>query len=245
MTGKLRNIMARKKSAEAKPPKVKKRRWYHQVREVFVDVQRQEPNTLWIILGILVGSIAVAIGIGFAVGHPYLLGFAGLLVAIPISTWFLGRRAERQAYARIEGEPGAVSAALGTIRRGWSIENEPIAVDPRTRDMVFRIVGRPGVVLISEGASHRVERLLRTEERKVQRVIPNVPVTHLQSGREEGQIPLPKLVRTVQKLKPQLNKHQVSEISRRMRALQQTRLPIPKGVDPMKARPDRRAMRGR
>src|SRR5690625_4953004 len=108
--------------------------------------------------------------------------------------------------------------------------------------MVFRIVGRPGVVLISEGPPQRAARLLATETRKVQRVIPNVPVVEIQCGRGEGQIPLPRLVRHVQRLKPTLSKHQVSEISRRMRALQQTRLPIPKGVDPMKVRPDRRAM---
>src|SRR5690625_125983 len=121
--------MARKKSAEAKRPKVKKRRWYHQVRDIFVDVQRQEPNTVWIILAIVVGTVGLGVGIGFWTGHPILTGITGLVLAFPIATWFLGRRAERLAYARIEGEPGAVSAALGTIRRGWSIESEPVGVD--------------------------------------------------------------------------------------------------------------------
>lgn len=237
--------MARKKSAEPKPPKVKKRRWYHQVRDIFVDVQKQEPSTVWIILAIVLASIGAGVLIGLWNGHPILTGVGGLVVAFPIATWFLGRRAERLAYARIEGEPGAVSAALGTIRRGWSVESEPVGVDPRTRDMVFRLVGRPGVVLISEGPANRVPRLLASESRKVQRVIPNVPVVEIQCGRGEDQVPLPKLVRHVQRLKPQLTKHQVAEISRRMRALQQTRLPIPKGIDPMKVRPDRRAMRGR
>lgn len=245
MPGKIVNIMARKKSAEPKAPKIKKRRWYHQVRDIFVDVQKQAPSTVWIILAIALGTTGVALGLGFWNGHPILYGIIGLVAAFPVATWFLGRRAERLAYARIEGEPGAVSAALGTIRRGWNIEPEPVAVDPRTRDMVFRLVGRPGVVLISEGSSQQVGRLLDSEARKVQRVIPNVPVVKIQSGRGESQIPLPKLVRHVQRLKSQLTKHQVGEISRRMRALQQSRLPIPKGIDPMKVRPDRRAMRGR
>lgn len=237
--------MARKKSAEQKPPKVKKRRWYHQVRDIFLDVQRQEKSTVWIILAIFLGGAALGAGIGLWTKHPYLGAVGGLLVAFPVATWFLGRRAERLAYARIEGEPGAVSAALGTIRRGWSVEAEPVGVDPRTRDMVFRIVGRPGVVLISEGPANRVPRLLAAEARKVQRVIPNVPVIEVQCGNGADQIQLPKLVRHIQRLKPQLSKHQVAEISRRMRALQQTRLPIPKGIDPMKVRPDRKAMRGR
>lgn len=243
--GKIVPIMARKKSAETKPPKVKKRRWYHQVKDIFVQVQRNEPNTVWILLAIMLGAIAISVGIGFWFQRPVLYGVFGLLLGFPAATWFLGRRAERQAYARIEGEPGAVSAALGTIRRGWTIESEPVAADPRTRAMVFRMVGRPGVVLVSEGPPNAVERLLATEERKVQRVIPNVPVVKVQSGREEGQVPLPKLVRHIQRLKSTLTKHQVAEIGRRMRALQQTRLPIPKGIDPMRVRPDRRAMRGR
>lgn len=237
--------MARKKSAEPKVPKVKKRRWYHQVKDIFVDVQRQAPNTVWILLALVLGSVAVGVGVGFLITHPILTGFTGLVLGLTLGMFFLGRRAERLAYARIEGEPGAVSAALGTIRRGWSVEQEPVGVDPRTRDMVFRIVGRPGVVLISEGPANRVPRLLATEARKVNRVIPNVPTVEVQCGRGEGQVPLPKLVRHIQRLKPQLNKHQVAEISKRMRALQQSRLPIPKGIDPMKVRPDRRAMRGR
>lgn len=237
--------MARKKPADAKPPKVKKRRWYHQVRDIFVDVQRQERSTVWIILAIMLGSTLLGLLIGLWTGHPYISTFAGLFIGFPFATWFLGRRAERLAYANIEGQPGAVSAALGTIRRGWSVESEPVGIDPRTRDMVFRLVGRPGVVLISEGPANRVPRLLATEKRKVQRVIPNVPVTELQCGNDEGQVPLARVVRHIQRLKPQLTKHQVGEISRRLRALQQSRLPIPKGVDPMKIRPDRRAMRGR
>lgn len=237
--------MARKNSADPKPPKVKKRRWYHQMRDIFVDVQRQEKSTVWIILAIMLGGALLGLLVGLWNGHPYLSASAGLFIGFPLATWFLGRRAERLAYANIEGQPGAVSAALGTIRRGWSVESEPVGIDPRTQDMVFRLIGRPGVVLISEGPANRVPRLLATEKRKVQRVIPNVPVTEVQCGRDEGQVPLAKVVRHVQRLKPQLTKHQVGEISRRLRALQQSRLPIPKGVDPMKIRPDRRAMRGR
>lgn len=237
--------MAKKNSGEAKAPKVKKRRWYHQVRDIFKDVQREEPNTIWVILGMMLATTAAGVGIGFLLNRPILTAITGFIMALPLAMLFLGRRAERLAYARIEGEPGAVSAALGTIRRGWTIEPDPVGIDPRTQDMVFRIIGRPGVVLISEGPPNRASKLLTTETRRVNRVVPNVPTVELQCGKGEGQVPLAKLVRRVQKLKPQLNKHQVGEISRRMRALNQTRLPIPKGVDPMRMRPDRKAMRGR
>lgn len=238
-------IMAKKNASEPKAPKVKKRRWYHQVWEIFTDVRRAEPSITWQLLGIILGVTALGLGIGFLLDHPVYVAVIGFILSLPVAMLVLGRKAEGHAYSRIEGQPGAVSAALGTIRRGWNIESEPVAVDPRHQDMVFRAVGRPGVVLISEGPPHRVQKLFAQETRRVTRVVPNVPVIEIQAGRGEGQVPLPKIARTVQKQKPKLTKLQVAEVSKRLRALQQSRLPIPKGIDPMKARPDRKGMRGR
>ncbi len=237
--------MAKKNASEPKVKKAKKRRWYHQVWEIFTDVRRAEPSITWQLLGIIVGLTALGAGIGFLFDQVIYVAVIGLIVSLPVVMLILGRKAERHAYSRIEGRPGAVSAALGTIRRGWNIESEPVAVDPRHQDMVFRAVGRPGVVLVSEGPSHRVRKLFDQETRRVTRVVPNIPVIEIEAGRGEGQVPLPKVARTVQKQKAKLTKLQVAEASKRLRALQQTRLPIPKGVDPMRARPDRKGMRGR
>lgn len=231
---------------QAKPPKQKKRRWYHQVWEVYKDVRKHQPAITWILLGIIVGGTALGVGIGFLIGQPVYVAILALPFSLLGAMFLLARRAEKFAYQRIEGQPGAVSAALGTIRRGWNIESEPVAVDPRTQDMVYRAVGRPGVVLISEGPPHRVGKLLDSERRRVTRVIPNVPVTLIMEGRADGQVPLPGLARAVQRRKRKLNAQQVAEISKRLRALQGgARLPIPKGVDPLRARPDRKGMRGR
>src|SRR5699024_6521265 len=171
----------------------------------------------------------------------YLAGPCGRRAAMFVRA----RRAETVAYRRIEGDPGAVSAALGTIKRGWNIEEEPVAIHPRYQDMVFRAVGRPGVVLISEGPPHRVPRMLEKERKRVARVIPNVTIQELQCGRGEGQIPLPKIASKVRRLKPRLTKSEVSEVSKRLRALKSNAMPIPKGVDPRNVRPDRKGMRGR
>ena len=136
-------------------------------------------------------------------------------------------------------------AALGTIRRGWEFGDEPVAVDPRTKDLVFRGVGRPGIVLIGEGPAGRVDKLLESERKRTTRVLPTVPIVVLQVGHGAGQVELRSLPRTVQRLKPALTKQEVAEVSKRMRALGATRLPVPKGVDPMRARPDHKGMRGR
>jgi hypothetical protein len=110
---------------------------------------------------------------------------------------------------------------------------------------VFRGVGKAGVVLVSEGPPHRVGRLLEQERKKVSRILSNVPVTLIQCGDAEGQVPLTKVARAVTKLKSTLTRAEVAEISKRLKAIGGMKLPIPKGIDPTRARPDRKGMRGR
>jgi len=77
----------------------------------------------------------------------------------------------------------------------------------------------------------------------VARVASGVPITTIQVGDEAGQVPLRQLPRKVQRLKPQLTKAELAVVEKRLTALGTMKLPIPKGIDPMKARPDRRGAR--
>lgn len=244
--------MARKKDDAAAPaqaatktPKVKKRRWYHQVWDAYKMTVAQDPAVRWWVLGTFAGVLAVAIVLGIVFNSLWFWGILGVPTAVLAAMFVLARRAERAAYARIEGQPGATLAALGTIRRGWTFDQEPVFIDPRTHDAVFRGVGRPGVVLFVEAPASRAQRVGENERKRTARVLPNVPVTVVQVGREAGQVPLPKLVRHVTKLKPAINKHEISVVLKRLQALGTARLPIPKGVDPMRMRVDRKGMRGR
>ena len=244
--------MARTKSgagvpdaAPATTKKPKKQRWYHQVWAAYTMTRKQDPLVTWLLLAVFVGILAVALLIGLLTDHPVYALVIGIPFALLGAMFLLTRRAERAAYTQIAGQPGAARAALGTIRGGWVFDEEPVAVNPRTQDFVFRGVGRPGVVLVSEGPAHRVSRLLEDERRRVARVLPNVPITLIQCGDDEGQVPLAQVARKVQRLKPKLTKPEAAEVGKRLRALGAVRLPIPKGVDPMRARPDRKGIRGR
>ena len=157
----------------------------------------------------------------------------------------MARRAEKAAYRRIAGQPGAALAALQNLRRGWTVEQEPVAVDPRTQDLVFRAVGRPGVVLITEGPLPRVARLVENERKRTTRILPDVQVIVIHSGDGEGQVPLRKLSTTLARKRAVLTKDEVSKVAKRLKALGSARPPIPKGIDPFRARPDRKAARGR
>jgi len=72
-----------------------------------------------------------------------------------------------------------------------------------------------------------------------------VPVTLLQAGDADGQVPLRKLSSKITRLKPVLTKDEVSVVNKRLKSLGGIRPPVPAGMDPMRARVDRKAMRGR
>ncbi|WP_432513413.1 DUF4191 domain-containing protein [Kineococcus sp. SYSU DK001] len=242
--------MARRGSGGATAaPKPKKQRWARtrQLKQVYDMTVRVDPATRWWLLLAFGGPIVLGLLLGLLVDHPIYFTILGLLLGVLAAMFVLGRRAERAAYVNLEGQKGAAGAALSSIRRGWTIEQEPVAAEARSQDMVFRAVGRGGIVLVGDGPPTRVRRLLEAEKRKVARVVPNVPV-HLFTvgdGGSEGEVPLRKLASRVQRLKPQLTKQEVAAVQKRLRALGGIRPPVPKGIDPMNARPDRRAMRGR
>ncbi|MBT2588033.1 DUF4191 domain-containing protein [Arthrobacter sp. ISL-95] len=235
-----RGLFKRKpKEAKAKKPSQLK-----QIAEVFKMTRRNDPQVVWVMLLAFLAVVAVALLIGFLLEN----WVTGLIIGIPLgllaAVFILSRRAEKAAFAQIENQPGASGAALGTLRRGWVTQDQPVAVNPRTQDAVFMAIGRPGVVLVSEGPTHRVKPLVDAERKRLARILPNVTIHVLESGRGEGQVPLNKLAKTMGKLKNELTKVEVNAVSKRINSLG-NRLPIPKGIDPYKARPDRKAARGR
>ncbi|KUM40694.1 DUF4191 domain-containing protein [Arthrobacter sp. EpRS71] len=235
-----RGLFKRKpKEAKAKKPSQLK-----QIAEVFKMTRRNDPQVVWVMLLAFLAVVAVALLVGFLLEN----WVTGLIIGIPLgllaAVFILSRRAEKAAFAQIENQPGASGAALGTLRRGWVTQDQPVAVNPRTQDAVFMAIGRPGVVLVSEGPTHRVKPLVDAERKRLARILPNVTIHVLESGRGEGQVPLNKLAKTMGKLKNELTKVEVNAVSKRINSLG-NRLPIPKGIDPYKARPDRKAARGR
>ena len=225
-------------SRKPKEAKVKKPSRLKQIGEVFTMTRRHDPMVPWLMLLAFLGVVAVSFLVGFWLDN----WITGLIIGIPLgllaATFILSRRAERAAFAQIENQPGASGAALGTLRRGWITEEQPVAVNPRTQDAVFRAVGRPGVVLVSEGPTHRVKPLLDAERKRLARILPNVPVHTIQTGHGEGQVPLSQVAKKMGKMKNELTKLEVSTVSKRIASMG-TRMPIPKGIDPYKARPNR------
>lgn len=168
----------------------------------------------------------------------------GILVAIPAgllaATFWFSRRAMRAAYAQIDGQAGASAAVLQSLRGGWLVT--PAVSVNKSQDMVSRVVGKPGVILVSEGPSSRVGHLLGNERKKTARWVPDIPIYEIQVGNESGQVPLLKLQSALNKLPRNLRGGEITDVRRRLDAVSQTggALPIPKGPVPTSARQVRR-----
>ncbi|QEO13049.1 DUF4191 domain-containing protein [Agromyces intestinalis] len=237
--------MARTKDSASAPkePGRLKQMW-----QVFQMTRRYDSTAPWLmLLGFLAPvAVALAFALWLSAGNALTITLwvvAGVLAGLLIAMVILGRRAERAAYSQIDGQPGAVGAVLrGGLRGGWMGNEMPVAVNGKTQDAVYRAVGRGGVVLISEGPASRTRRMLEDEQRKVARVLPNVPITLMSVGHDEGDVPLHRLAATLRKTKRVITKPEVVAVSNRLNSLQSS-LPIPKGIDPMKARPQRGRMR--
>lgn len=155
------------------------------------------------------------------------------------------RRAQKAAYSQMEGQPGAAAAALNVLRRGWKVD--PAVGFTRQQDVVHRVVGPPGIVLVGEGNPSRVRNLLATERRKHERVASEITIHEVVCGRGEGEVPLPKITRHLQKMKRTLRPADMTDVLNRIKALDATRsaVPLPKGPVPTSMKGMRSQMRGR
>ena len=213
----------------------KKQRWYKVLGEAYRVAKRTYPWARWALLGAAAAGAAIGVVPAIATGRWITWGIFAVLFAFILPMITLTRMVRTASYKQIDGMPGAVSAVLDRIRRGWTVQAEPVRFNARSQDMVFRAIGRPGIVLITEGPTPRVERL----------VAEDAPVHVINVGNDEGQTRLIDLNKAMRRLPRGITSQEVAALARRLEALSQKSLPIPKGIDPYKARPDRRAMRGK
>jgi hypothetical protein len=204
---------------------------------------------------LLLGTFLVAGGLGFVLFYWVLPGGGVIGLVISIVGGFMlgllammllfGRRAQSAAYAQMEGTPGAGARALSTLRRGW--KTDEVVAFTKQQDMVHRVVGPPGIVLVGEGNPHRLKTLMATEERRHARVASEVPIYQVVVGNDEGQVPIRKLVRHVTKLGRNVKGAELTDVLSRLKAIDANRsnLPIPKGPMPTSMKGMRGQMRGR
>jgi len=204
-----------------------------QIRMVASLVNQQNRKALPIIAGSAVGIIVVFVLIGLLTGTAGFLIPLGVLLGLLAAIILFGRFAQRAQYSAIEGQPGAAAAILQSMRGNWTVT--PAVTANKNMDVVHRAVGRPGVVLVGEGAPSRLTGLMAAEKKKTARVAHDVPIFEFQVGNGEGQIPVSQLQRKVMRLPRNLRPAAVSDLNYRLKALQPS-LQMPKGPLPKGAR---------
>jgi hypothetical protein len=107
---------------------------------------------------------------------------------------------------------------------------------------VHRVIGRPGVILVAEGAHVRTKNLIAVEKKRVTKVIGDTPVYDVLVGDGEGMVPLRGLEKHFAKLPRNIKPKQVNELDRRLKPFGAA-MPIPKGPMPTSGRMPRGKMR--
>jgi len=224
-----------RKSARSAKRQSRRDTWRN-LRQAFTLTRQSDPRFVPY-LAISVALVAAAVYvIAFVISSsPYLpiplAAIAGVIAAMLV----FSRRAQRSMFTQAEGQPGAVGWMLQQQLRGdWRLTQ---AVAGTTQlDAVHRLVGRPGVVLVGEGAPHRVRGLIAQEKKKIARVTGDTPIYDVIVGTGDGDLRLPKMSRYLLKLPRNLTREQVTALDKRLSALGGARSPLPQGPMPQGAK---------
>ena len=207
------------------------------LKDAYKLVRKESPAG--IIYSILIFVVVLVAGIAFgkSIGHPIYLGLISLPLAFLIAFFLFTRFANTAAFASIEGQLGAGASVLMSIRRGFV--TTPAVNVSRNQDMVHRVSGKAGIILVGEGSS-AVRSLLQDERKKMERFLSGVPVTEVIVGDNTGQISIRKLQKHLKKLPKKLNTAQLREVRARLRSVGGLNIPMPKGPMPTNVRMPRR-----
>jgi hypothetical protein len=212
-----------------------------QMRTVWGMARAQDSKLPLRVFGPALGVLVVLVVVGILIGHPIYFSLLAIVGALLVGTAIFGRRATSSMYAQVEGQPGAAASVLQTLRGDWRVT--PAVAITRNMDLVHRVVGRPGIVLVGEGSPAQLRQLMVDQKRKIGRVAPDTPIHDIVVGDSEGQVPLRKLQREVMKLPRVIKGGEVNAVEQRMRAIGGTAMPMPKGPMPKSARMPRGKMR--
>ena len=221
--------------------------FFAQLRSLFTFTKAEFGWLPWALIAVVVLGTALGVLVGFlvppvAVWSIILWSITGLLFGVLGAMILLTRLSTKAMYKKLDGMPGASGHVLSTsLGRNWVASEMPVGVNPKSQDAVYRVIGRGGVVIVAEGARGRLTRLVNDEKMKVQRVASGVPINVVYVGHGEGDVPIGKLAATIKSFPKKVDRTTIAAVVKRVDSVSQsvTSLPIPKGIDPMRARAQR------
>jgi hypothetical protein len=212
---------ADKKTARTAKRQSRRETWRN-MRQAFSLTRQNDPKFLpYLILFAVLAAAVLYLAVFFVMGSAIVPIPFAVLAAVITAMFVFSRRAQRSMFTQAEGQQ---------LRGDWRLTQ---AVAGTTQlDAVHRLVGRPGIVLVGEGAQHRVRGLMAQEKKKVSRISGDTPIYDVIVGTGEGELRLAKLSRYLLKLPTNLSKQEVSALDKRLAALGGARSPLPQGPLP-------------
>lgn len=245
--------LAAKQKADLKAAKLAKKNstnprdwgWFRQVRETYRVTVESDPASQNLIIGAGAGVAVLVSLVGIFLPPWWMWIITGLMAGLVAALYMLLNRAKKATYKRYAGKPGSAEVAFGMLDKKKFDYTAGITATKQL-DVVHRVLGPAGIVLVGEGSAVRLKAVLAGEARKHEQVAYGVPVSTVLMGDGEGQVSLDKLADHLKKMPKAIQPVQITEVKQRLRALDAVRpkVPIPKGPMPtMKGA--NRAMRGR
>ena len=172
-------MFGRKKKNEEAPAKgaaPEKQSQLAVLKDAFKLVKGDSPLSLVWCLLVFVLIVVFGVIIGNNLGHPIYAGFLSTPLGFLAAFFLFTRFANTAAFSSIEGQMGAGASVLMSIRRGF-VTTPAVNVN-RDQDMVHRVSGKAGIILVGEGG-FAVRTLMQDEKRKMERFLSGVPITEV------------------------------------------------------------------
>ncbi|RCW44091.1 uncharacterized protein DUF4191 [Halopolyspora algeriensis] len=225
------------KAAKKEAAKQKRQAFRARLKQLFEAFKMQRREDRWLLplmLAVFVGVALVAFLLGLIWGLQWYFLPMGVALGILGAVVVFGRRVQANVYRKAEGQPGAGGWALENLRGKWHL-SQAVAGTGQL-DVIHRVIGRPGIVLVGEGAPHRVRGLMSQEKKRISRVVGDTPIYEFIVGNEEGQVPIRKLQARITKLPRNINAGQADSLEKRLAALTERGGSMPKGPAPQGAK---------
>ncbi|CAN5402840.1 DUF4191 domain-containing protein [soil metagenome] len=190
-----------------------------QLWQAFQMQRKEDSRLLPYMIGAFVLIVAASVAGGIAIGGftMYMLIPLGVVLGALVVFIIFGRRAQKSVYRKAEGQTGAAAWALDNLRGRWRVT--PGVAATGHFDAVHRVIGRPGVIFVGEGSASRLKPLLAQEKKRTARLIGDTPIYDFIVGNGEGEVPLAKLERHLNKLPANINVKHMDSLESRLVAL--------------------------
>jgi hypothetical protein len=211
------NKAAKAEAKAARKAAAKERR--SQLWQAFNIQRKEDKRLLPYMIGAFVLIVAASVAVGLWAGGFTMVTIIplGVVLGLLVASIIFGRRAQKNVFSKAEGQAGAAAWALDNLRGKWRVT--PGVAATGHFDAVHRVIGRPGVVLVAEGSATRVKPLLAQEKKRTARVVGDVPIYDVVVGNGDGEVPLAKLERHLNRLPANINVKQMDSLESRLSAL--------------------------